>query len=244
MKNFKTLILLSLCLLTLFSCDSKLSTEKVEDIALIGAKINITQNSTDKKDNGVTVDLYDDNGNTISNDSIKIIVNGVEGELFHIKGLYYTEDTHYDFSNVPVNDTYNVEIKLTDGKIYLLGSINALSEEKIENIECLEKGNFNNDFLIKWHNLKDFDELSISVGATEKTAPNITTMLTRDEKIIKIKNNGIYTVPKTEYRDNKSMINSITFNFRTTKKGIINPELLENSEILIKTTLEKYISFE
>lgn len=242
LKNL-TILIFSLFLATLFSCNSKLSTGKVEDIALIDATIEITQNATDKKENSVIVDLYDDNGNTISNDSIKIIVNGIEGELFHIKGLYYTEDIHYDFSNVPVNDNYIVEIKMTDGKKYLLGSINALSEEKIENIECLEKGNFNNDFLIKWHNLIDIDELSVFVGMTEKTAPNVTTMSQKDEKIIKIKNNGSYTVPKSEYKDGKLIINGITFNFRTTKNGIMNPKLLEKSRISIKTSIEKYVPF-
>jgi hypothetical protein len=242
LKNLTTLIL-SLCLGTLFSCNSKLSTGKVEEIALIGANIEITQNPTDKKDNGISIDLFDDNGNSIINDSIKIILNGVEGELFHIKGLYYTDNSHYDFSNVPVNDKYIVEIKLTDGKKYLLGTINALSEEKIENIECLAKGDFNNDFLIKWHNLIDIDELSIFVGMTEKTA-NVTTMSQRDEKIIKIKNNGSYIIPRSEYKDSKSTINGITFNFRTTKIGIINPKLLESSKISIKKSIEKYVPFE
>ncbi|CAM3957394.1 hypothetical protein MUGA111182_19330 [Mucilaginibacter galii] len=235
---------LFLILLGISSCTSDLSNGKLDKLSLIYARIEINQSPTDKLDNSVAVALLDNDGNRISNDSILIFVNGIEEKLTHKQGLYYTNESRYVFLNVPVKEKYNVEIKLTDGKKYFLGSVNALAEEKPENIECKEAGNLKDDFVIKWHGLIDIDELSVFIGMTEQTEPNVTSATKKDEKIIKIKSNGSFKVSKAEYKEAKAKISGIEFNFRTTRNGTVNSELLKNSHITIKTLIEKYVSFD
>ena len=237
-------LLLFLLVSGMSSCTSYLSSEKINDISLICAEIEITQNPTDKTENSVVVNLLDKNGSRISSNSLTIFVNGVEEKLSHKQGLYYNDESKYILSNVPVNEMYNVEIKLSNGEKHFLGSVKSLAEEKIENIECKEAGDLNNDFIIRWHGLTDIDELSVFVGMKENTEPNVTTMTNRDEKIIKIKNSGSFTIQRSEYKYSKSTINLIEFNFRTTKTGEINLKLLENSKITIKTLIEKKATFE
>ena len=238
--NFQFLLFF---ILGVTSCTSDLSNKKIENISLIYAEIEIIQNPLDRNSNSVVVNLLDKNGKRISNDSLTIFVNNIEEKLYHKQGLYYTDQSKYIFSNVPVNEQYNVEIKLSNGDKYFLGSVKALVEENQKNIECKELGDINSDFVIKWHDLNDIDELSVFVGMAEKTAPNITTMNNKEEKIMKINNSGIFTIPKAEYKDTNSIINGIEFNFRTTKSGKTNPKLLENSTITIKTSIVRNITF-
>lgn len=95
----KNPILFFLFLLVLTSCNSDLSSGKIEDIKLIGATIEITQNPTDRKNSWTTVDLFDKDNKRIRNDSIKVIVNGVETSLQHHQGLYYTDESRYYSEN-------------------------------------------------------------------------------------------------------------------------------------------------
>ena len=228
----------------MLSCTSGLSTEKLNNISVLHAAIEIKQSPVDKNDNTVIVRLTDENGRRVSNDSLTVFVNGIEEKLNHRQGLYYSDESSYVFSNVPVQDRYGVDIKLSDGKKYFLGSVKALAVENPKNIQCAEVGDINKDFLIQWHDLIDLDELSVFVGMTEKTEPNVTTMANKDEKIINFKNSGSFTIPKSEYKTGKSTINGIEFTFRTTKTGQVNPDLLPQSSISIHTEIEKYVTFD
>ncbi|KIA90200.1 hypothetical protein [Kaistella jeonii] len=225
----------------------------MEKIELIGATIDITQSPTDKKDNGISVDLFDKKGRIIRNDSITIIVNGVEGELYHKQGLYYTDESKYHLSDIPVNDTYTVEIKLTDGQKYILGTIKALSEEKIENIECDERGDLTKNTVIKWKDLKSIDELSIYTSILLKTPPKREDGSDnskdkyyeyKDEIVKKIRSSGELTFLKSKYVDATSITTGFELEFRTTKSGKMNPKLLKNSGITISTSIKKNINLE
>jgi hypothetical protein len=239
-KNFLFSFIL---ILVLFSCTSDFSNKKMKDISLIETNIDITQDPTDNSKNEIEVILVDKKGKRISNDSLTIFVNGIEEKLNHKQGLYYSDESKYKFLNVPVKDVYNVEIKLSNGEKHFLGSVKTLAEEKIENITCEEVGNVNNDFNIRWHDLIDIDELSVFISMAEKIEPNITSITVQDEKIIKIKNNGNYSIPKSTYKVDKSTIDGIEFNFRTSKTGKTNPQLLENSSITIHTLINRYVKF-
>lgn len=241
---YKTFILMFLFALAMPSCTSRLSNERITDISLIRAEIEITQNPFDKADNTVEVTLADKNGDVISNDHITVFVNGVSQRVTHRQGLYYSNTSKYVFSKVPVKEKYNVAIKLSDDKIYFLGAVNTLREEKGENIECAEQGSLSNDFVIKWHGLKDIDELSVFISVLlKKQKANEESYDLRPEKVIKIGSNGSYTISKSEYQDAKSVISGATFKFRTTKSGTINSKLIANSKITVKTVIEKSVDF-
>lgn len=238
-------VLYSLCFLTIISCNSSLSSEKIEDIALIGADIKITQNPTDSKDSWMTVNLFDKQRKIIRNDSVKIIVNNVETGLSHRQGLYYTDESEYYIEAVPVNQMYTVEIKLTDGKIYFLGSIHVLSEENIENIACDEQGDLNKDTVIRWKDLINIDEMTIHTSTLLKNSnTKDKNYSSRDVIVKKIGSNGEYIISKSGYFDSQSTVAGFQLKFTATRFGELNPKLLENSNISITTAIEKNINLE
>ena len=82
----------------LSSCNSSLSDGKVADLSVICAKIEIYQNLSDRKDNRVTVSLYDDNNNKIDNKNISIRVNGLLLDTVKTTRLYYFTSNSSIFS--------------------------------------------------------------------------------------------------------------------------------------------------
>jgi len=245
MKILKQLISISLCIVVCTSCNSNLSSEKVEDIGLIGATIEITQNATNGKDSWTTINLFDKDRKSIRNDSIKIIVNGVETELQHRQGLYYTDESKYYSESPPINQVHNFEIKLSNGEKYFLGSINALSEEKIENIICEEHGDLNKNTVIKWKDLKNINRLEIHTSTLLKTPNSNDKNYSYNDAIIKqISSNGEYTIPTSEYFNPKWTVSGFELKFMATRFGKMNPKLVEGSKISISTLIEKNIHLE
>lgn len=238
-------VLLLLFTIAITACTSPLSEERITDLSLIKAQINIVQNPENKKINTVMVILEDKKGRRISNDSINIIVNGTSTTLQHRQGLYYSNESGYALSDVPVDDVYKLEIKLPDQQRYFLGSIDALAEESEDNITCESQGNFKEDFTIFWKDLKNIDELSLSVSVLQNNGPpNEKNYGYKPEKIIKINPEGYYTIPKSTYVTDSTMISGIEFDFRTTRQGKVNAGLAAGSYINISTLIEKYVNFE
>lgn len=237
--------LIGLMYVYLIACTSPLSNEKITDLSLITAEIEITQNPENKKANTVIVILNDKKGRRISNDSITILVNGVETSLSHRQGLYYTNESGYVLPDVPVDDAYKVEIKLPDQTVHFLGSVNALPEENTGNITCNEAGDINKDFIMSWKGLKGIDELSVSISELRKNSPaNEKNYNYRPQQILKIGSSGTYTLSKALYENDTAVISGIEFDFKTTKQGKVNPDLAEGSKISISTLLEANVNFE
>lgn len=246
-KNFIRSITYSLllCLIGIGACTSPLSTEHITDISLINAEITVTQIAENKQANSVLVILRDKKGRRISNDSVRIIVNGVEASLSQRQGLYYTNESGYILADVPVGATYKVELKLPDQKIYFLGSVNALAEENADNITGNETGDIHKDFIMSWKDLKDIDELSVSISELRKnTPPNEKNYNYRPQQVIKIGSSGTYALSKAQYENDTAVISGIEFDFRTTKEGKVNPGLAAGSKISISTLIEKNVNFE
>lgn len=237
--------LLLLCIINLNACTSPLSTENITDISLVNAEITISQIAKNKQANSIVVILRDKKSRRISNDSITIIVNGVEASISHRQGLYYTNESDYILADIPVGQTYKVEIKLPDQKIYFLGSVDALPEENADNITYNETGDINKDFMMSWKGLKGIDELSVSISELRKnTPPNEKNYNYRPQQIIKIGSSGTYKLSKALYENDTAMISGLEFDFRTTKQGKVNPDLATGSKISISTLIEKNVNFE
>ncbi|MBL7704213.1 MAG: hypothetical protein JNM21_01585 [Taibaiella sp.] len=234
--------LMAICLI---ACTSPLSSEKITSLSLINAEIEIMQNPENKQANSIVVILRDNKGRRISNDSVSIIVNGVEASISQRQGLYYTNESGYILADVPVSATYKVDLKLPDQKIYSLGSVAALAEESADNITCDEAGDINKDFMMSWKGLKNMDELSVSISELRKNSPaNEKNYNYRPQQIIKIGSSGTYTLSKALYENDTAVISGIEFDFRISKDGAVNPELLPGSKISIKTLIEKNVNFE
>ena len=241
----KKLISILLCILVLTACNSSLSTEKVEDVGLIGATIEISQNPSDSNDSWMTINLFDKDNKSIRNDSIKIIVNGIETALQHSQGLYYNDESSYYSETPPINQVYNFEVLLTNGKKYFLGTINALPEENIENIECDEQGDLEKNTVIKWDNLKNKYELTIYTSILLNTPDSNDKNYSSKDVIVKqIGRKGEYTIPKSEYFNPKWTVSGFEFKFKATSLGKTNPKLIKGSTISISTLIEKDIRLE
>jgi len=172
-------------------------------------------------------------------------VNAVEASLSHRQGLYYTNESGYALSDVPVKETYEVQIKLPNQQTYFLGSVAALPEESKEHITCRDVGDLNQDFIMSWKDLKGIDELSVFVSELQKHSPaNEKNYSYRPEQILKIGSSGTYTLSKGQYENDTAIISGIEFDFRTTKQGKVNPDLVTGSKISISTLIEKNVNFE
>ena len=243
MKLIKVLLSISI-IFSIASCTSRETKVKIDKISSLGAKISIVEAEDDRPDNGISVTLFTENQDDIYNDSIIVFVNDLAVKVEHRQGLYYTDESSYNLSPIPVSELYKVELQLADGKRYFLGSVNALADRKVAKIAYNEVGDLNKNTVINWNDLTDANELEVSSSAKVKsTEPNIETYAERSELTKKIKENGTFIFPKSKYVDSNSTITNLRFRFMVKKFGAVNPEILDKSEISIGTTLEKDISF-
>ena len=227
------------------SCKSPLSDGNAEDLSAICAKIEIYQNLSDRKDNRVTVSLYDDDNNAIDNKNITIKVNGIVLDTVEAKRLYYFTSNFYSKENIPVNDIYKFEIFLTDKKTYVLGSIKPIEESDENTIVLPEHGDFDKDFVVRWHDLKEINELSISRGVLLKTPNTLDKNYDYESTILRdIGAEGTYSLPKSSFITSKSVLSGIEMKFTALKFGEVNKQLLSNSEIKISGHIDKYVNFE
>jgi len=232
-------------MIELSSCKSPLSEGKVEGLSAICAKIEVYQNLSDRKDNRVTVSLYDGDNKTIDNKNIIIKVNGIVLDTVETKSLYYTTTNFYSKENIPVDDLYKFEIILTDKKTYVLGSIKPIAESNGNNISLPKQGDFDKDLVISWHKLKEINELSISKIVLLKTSNKLEENYAYETTILrKIGAEGSYSFPKSSFINSKSILSGIEMKFTALKFGELNKQLLSNSEVKISGHIDKYIDFD
>lgn len=244
MRN--TIQLLSLITILLFSaCQSSLSTGPVTDLGKIGARIEMSQNLTNQHDNDVRISLFDDDGRSIANEAIKIRVNGIDLDFRQKQELYYTTSTWYATENIPVSPLYKFEITLTNGKSYALGTVQPIGLSREKDIICDEKGSLDKDFIIRWNNLADVNEIMITKGVRLSTSTKLEENLDYEPVITEqIWGGGHYILPKTQFIKPTSIITHLEIKFTALKTGSINEQLVENSTIQISGHLDKTISFE
>lgn len=242
--KFQIHILSLFLFLMLSSCKSPLSEDEADEVSSIGAKIELSQNLSNKSDNNIIVKLFDKSNKEISNSKIIVKVNGIVLDTVQTKGLYYTTSNFYTKQNVAVSDVYNFEIILTNKEKYFLGSVKPLEEISESDIICDEKGNFNQDFVVKWKNLLNVNELSISKSVLLSTSNETETNYSYEPTVVKkIDRQGKYVIPKSSYKNSKSTISSLEIKFTASRLGHINSKFLKSSEIKITGHIDKSINF-
>lgn len=234
-----------ICLSAFVSCnESRLSKEKITALSLIGADISISQSLTDKNDNEIIIKLFDKEGNIISNDSILIKVNGADMELQKRQGLYYTTETRYYKTNSSVDKGYHLTINLND-KWYELGSVACIAEVNEEDIITDKEADRQKDYHIKWNNLKQINELSVSKSVLLKKSTPLEQMHEyREEEIHKISADGKFTVPVSYFLDSTSTISFLILKFNASKQGKVNPTLVKGSQINVKGSIKMTKDFD
>jgi len=244
MKLKQIFIFLGLMLI-LASCKSSLSEGEAKDLSAIIAKIEIQQNLADRNDNSVIVSLYDTDNNRIANKNIIIKANNVVLDTVETTSLYYTKSNFYRKENILVGDNYKFEITLTDNKTYLLGSVKPITEIDDKNIKLNETGDFEKDFVMNWHDLKEMNQLSISKSVLLKSSTRLEmTYPYEDTQLRKIGGDGKYVLPKSAYINSKRILSGVEFKFIALKLGDISKELAKGSEIKISGAVDKYVNFD
>lgn len=236
------------CLLIITAAcnESKLSHEKISDLSLIRADVYIYQRMYDKKDNQVIVHLYDEEGKTIKNDSVKIYVNGTPVKYTVQQELYYTTSTFYlKDSAAPKDNKFYFEIELSEGKKFFLAEINALELVSSKNITCSEKGDFNKDIDVRWKDLRGMNYVIISTSrkVKKKDDPNVTTYEGQPDDTLSIQPTGQHIIAKSTFDNPLSQLSTVSFKFVATAKGNVNPQLIKGSEINIQGNIEESIFF-
>lgn len=232
-------------LMLLISCQSPLSEGKLDDLSAIDARIEISQDLTNKKKNQITVFLYDKRGRPIRNKSIKLKVNATDLDYTERQELYYTTTSKYLATDVPIDKEYSFEIITSNGKSHLLGNIKPLLENDENDINCVEKGDFSKDHVISWNNLKDIEEITISKSVLLDSSTKTYQYYDYEPMITKkIGRSGKYILPKSGYITSKWIISSLEIKFNAQKFGTMNPQLLDDSKIKIFGDIEKTVDFD
>lgn len=227
------------------ACQSPLSEGKLDDLSVIDARIEISQDLTNKNKNEITVLLYDVDGKPIRNKNIRLKVNLTDMEYTERQELYYTKTSKYSASDISIEGEYTFQITLSSGKSYFLGSIRPLAENMKNDIRCEEEGDFNKDLVISWKNLKEINELMVSKSVLLDSSTKTKSYYDYEPAIIKkIGSRGEYTIPKSGYINARSIISSVEFKFNALKFGAMNPQLLKGSEIRIFGHIDKIVDFD
>lgn len=245
----KIFTIFSLLIITASCNESKLSHEKISDLSLIQADVYIYQRMYDKKDNQVIVHLYDEEGKTIKNDSVKIYVNGTTVKYTVQKELYYTTSTFYlKDSATPKDNKFFFEIELSEGKKFFLAEINALELVSSKNITCSEKGDFNKDIDVRWKDLTGMNYVIISTSRKVKKkdpeAPNMISYEGQPDDTLSIQPTGQHIIAKSTFDNPLSQLSTVSFKFVAKAKGKVNPQLIKGSEINITGNIEESVFFD
>jgi len=227
------------------SCQSPMSEGNLNDLSAMDLRIDITQDLTNQRKNEVTVFIIDENGKPIRNKAVKLKVNGHDLAYSERQELYYTTSSKYSGTDIPVEQEYNFQIVLSNGKTCFLGRITPLPENNEQYIVCAGKGDFNRDFVVSWKNLKDIDRLSVTKGVLLRTSTDQLQNHDFEPQVNKdIGAYGTYTLSKSQFTSSKSTISSLKLTFSATKYGLMNPRLLKGSEIRISGHIDRYVEFD
>ncbi|HEY9260526.1 hypothetical protein [Chitinophaga sp.] len=244
MKKHFTIFLL---LIIAISCnESKLSHEKIGELSLIRAEVSIYQRLYNKEENQIVVNLYDEEGKTIKNDSVKIYVNGAALKYTVRQELYYTTQTYYFKENaLPQDNKFRFEIALTDGKKFFLAEANALALASARNIITPKAGDLNKDIDVRWKDLGAVNYLVISrsLKIKKQEDPHVTTYEEQASDTVNIQPTGQQVFPKSTFDNAETQLSVLSLKFVAFTHGSVNPQLIKGSEISIQGDIEERIFF-
>lgn len=231
----------------LASCSGPASASTIKDISDIKAEIEIYQSLTDENDNSLSVVLYDKKGKEFGSDSVKITVNGKEAEYKITQQLYYSKNYNYHAENIPPkNDSYDLQIQLSNGKKFSLSNIPSLKLSSSGNIIYNPQASLNSNYSIQWSGLQDVNILYLSKSVkieTKDNDSNVQTFMEQPADTIKIGPSGNYTVKKENFSKPGETLSIMSFEFTAEKTGSLNPHLLKGSSSKIRGSHEERITF-
>ena len=243
MKYTKSPILLVLSFLFMISCDvSSLSDKELNDISVIHAIVHIQDKTQGNDLDDVTV-YISDGKKQIINHHIKIIVNDIPLKLYVRNELYYTKKSYYKLDSFPRSDSYYFQIILPDSTIYPLAYIKPKVLNDSIKFDIPAVIGVNKDFTLKWRNIIVPAKLEIWIEVQNKVTKVCSGGRYAKSTIHKNLNSisGEYLIPKSFFQDSLSIANYMKLKINHREYGLINPELLNRSEIIYDIAIDAEI---
>lgn len=228
------------------NCDvSTLSNADATDLAKIKVNILIQDGSKEKELDFVKVKLTDGKKQII-NENISILLNDLPMDLYVKNDLYYTKKSFYKTDSLLRKEAYYFEIILPDSTRHALAHIKPTSSEDEAKFTMPKEVFPNEDFVLKWKQLKTPHELKIIKGVEvkEKSAENITEYGYEGRRIDTLnKRNGTYVIPKAYFMDSLTITRYLNVELSRKENGLIHSNLIKNSAINYHHLTEQTIPF-
>lgn len=240
--NYYKFYLLSFFLL-IIGCDtSNISDQELNDLSNIKANIHIKNGL--EQDSLKRIDVYITDGEKqIINNKIKIRVNDITLKLYIKQELYYTKKSYYT-CNFFKSDSYYFEIILPDSTIYPLAFIKPFKEKESIRFLTPQTTSRNKDLTLSWNDVYIPTELEIWKGVQNKKTKVYSGGPYSETTIINhIKSEtGEYIVPTSYFEDSLYVATYLSATLKHRKFGLINPRLLNDSEIIYDFEIERIIN--
>ena len=238
MNAIKIYKLTTLFLLLFYSCDSaKLSNDELKKMSNIKAMISVSNPIDTTKSSTIKVSLFNKKGKQLTN-HLTIKVNGKDVQL-HQKNELYRKHLWYE-TRLDYQEDYAFEMILPDSTKHSLGSVKPLESVGENNIQ-IKKTDAN--VQVSWKQLKRYNCLSIYIHTFDKITKEYNQKVYMSHKGIKSKE-GLVTIPKNEYINDSIQTISIGFRFHAVKDGLINPNLMQGSQIISTADIFKSLEFD
>jgi len=230
-------ILTTLLLLLFYSCDLKLSNDELKDLSNIEALISIDNSIDTTKLAAIKVSLFNKKGKQLTN-HLSIKVNGKELQ-FYQKNEIFRKYFWYE-TRLTYQKNYSFEIRLPDSTKHSLASVKPLEYVDRNNIHIKKTAN---NVQVSWEELKSYNCLSIYINSSNKITKEYNQKVYRSHKKIKSKK-GLVTIPKNIYINDSIQTTSIHFLFHAVKEGLVNPNLIQGSQIISTGEISKRLEFD
>jgi hypothetical protein len=236
MRYFKIILVFFM----LASCDvSTISEADAKNLAKLKVHISIhDENSLDE----LKVQLSDGKKKII-NDKIAILLNGKPLELFVKQDLYYTKTSFYRDTSLIRRESYYFEIILPDSTKHPIAYIKPFKKSERSKFYIPKEKSSNENISLTWENAHATTALQIwksvhKKDVTKNSAGRLAETSIRDTLHSK---SGKYVIPKSFYEDPLTVTDYLIIRLNQMDKGLINPELIENSSITYDYTIEEII---
>lgn len=236
MKYYKILLIA----IVFSSCDvSTLSKSEVLGLEQLKATIHINHDTN--KVNYLRVKLSDGKKQII-NKNIHVLLNNKPLGLYVKDELYYTKTSYYTADDLAKADSYYFEIILPNSIKHPLAFIKPKKE--VAKFSMPDSLTAKNDFVFKWERLNNPHQIEIIKGnKTNSQATKNRIIYGYSVKPIDTlkKNEGKYVVPKSYFTDSSPSIKHFDVILYRKEKGLMNPNLLKNSDVTYHHIIEKTI---
>lgn len=230
-------IVLSCLILLLASCDvSSISDEKLNKISNIKANIYMKYDLISGERNNLLVYITDGDKQII-NPNLKVYVNDSLMSLSVRQDMYYTKKSWYAIDDLPDAESYYFQIVTPDSIKHALAFIKPSALPENLHFDLPKTHISSKNFTLYWEHILTPSTLRIWQETAEYGEGKIMEDITETT--------GNYTIPQTYFRkDSTRLISYFNVRLNHRETGLVNPKLMQGSDILCNFKIEQDIDIE